>query len=118
MPEISDDDMRRMLQTSRPYTVVLLKAGPSKATVDAAPIVWEHARRNFQLRAEGRLAIVCPITDDSEWSGIGVFDASVDEVTEIMDGDPGVVAGVFTYEVHPARSFPGDRLPGADAPSG
>jgi len=21
-------------------------------------------------------------------------------------------AGIFTYEVHPTRSFPGDRLPG------
>ena len=24
----------------------------------------------------------------------------------------GVKAGVFTYEVHPVRSFPGDCLPG------
>jgi hypothetical protein len=112
MPEISDDDMRRMLQTSRSYTAVLLKAGPKRSSEDVAPIVWEHARRNFSLRADGRLAIVCPVTDDSEWSGIGIFDGTVDEVIEIMEGDPGVQAGVFTYEVHPVRSFPGDRLPG------
>jgi hypothetical protein len=30
-----------------------------------------------------------------------------------MASDPGVQAGVFTFEVHPARSFPGDRLPPA-----
>jgi hypothetical protein len=112
MPEISDDDMRRMLQTARAYTLVLLKAGPKRTSEEAGPIVWEHARRNFSLRADGRLAIVCPVNDDSEWSGIGIFDAGVDEVVEIMDGDPGVQAGVFTYEVHPVRSFPGDRLPG------
>ena len=28
-----------------------------------------------------------------------------------MDGDPGVQAGVFVYELHPCRSFPGDALP-------
>ncbi len=28
-----------------------------------------------------------------------------------MDGDPGVAAGIFTYEAHPIRSFPGDGLP-------
>ena len=28
-----------------------------------------------------------------------------------MDDDPGVQAGVFTYEVHPVRGFPGDGLP-------
>jgi hypothetical protein len=28
-----------------------------------------------------------------------------------MDADPGVQAGVFVYEVHPVRSFPGDALP-------
>jgi hypothetical protein len=73
--------------------------------------VWEHGRRNFALRADGRLAIVCPVTDDSEWCGIGIFDASVDEVARLMEEDPGVEAGVFSYEVHPIRSFPGDSLP-------
>jgi len=28
-----------------------------------------------------------------------------------MGDDPGVAAGVFTYEVHPCRGFPGDALP-------
>ena len=35
----------------------------------------------------------------------------MDEVRRIMDGDPGVQAGVFTYELHPCRSFPGSALP-------
>ena len=29
----------------------------------------------------------------------------------IMDEDSAVQAGVFTYAVHPIRSFPGDSLP-------
>ena len=28
-----------------------------------------------------------------------------------MDDDPGVQLGIFTYEIHASRSFPGDRLP-------
>jgi hypothetical protein len=111
MSEITDDYMRAMLGQSRSYTLVLLKAGPNRQMSGVQPIVWEHGRRNFELRADGVLAIVCPVTDDSQWSGIGIFNGSVDEVTAIMDGDPGVQAGVFEYEVHPCRSFPGDTLP-------
>jgi hypothetical protein len=29
-----------------------------------------------------------------------------------MDADPGVLAGIFTYEIHPVRGFPGSGLPG------
>jgi hypothetical protein len=28
-----------------------------------------------------------------------------------MDEDPGVKAGIFVYEVHACRGFPGDCLP-------
>jgi hypothetical protein len=70
-----------------------------------------HGRRNHSLRADGVLAIVCPIFDESPRCGIGIFDSSVEEVTAIMEGDPGVAAGVFTYELHPVFSFPGDKLP-------
>jgi hypothetical protein len=112
MAEISDEYMREMVTKSRPYSVVLLKATPKRSSEPGADaVVWEHGRRNFELRARGVLAIVCPITDDSGWSGIGLFDASPEETACIMDDDPGVKAGIFTYEVHPGRSFPGDTLP-------
>jgi hypothetical protein len=109
--EISDEFMRDMLTKSRAYSLVLLKAGPKRNVDDVDATVWEHARRNFALRADGTLVIVCPITDDGEWRGIGIFDATPEEVTALMDGDPGVQTGVFEYEVHPVRSFPGDALP-------
>jgi hypothetical protein len=109
---ITDEYMRDMLGRTRAYTIVLLKRGGRYGEEGADATIWEHGRRNFELRASGRLAIVCPIADGSEWSGVGVFDGSPEEVTSIMEGDPGVRAGVFTYEVHPTRSFPGDALPG------
>jgi hypothetical protein len=109
--EITDEFMMAMLPTTRGYSVVLLKAGPNRTMEGADKIVWEHGRRNFSLRADGRLSIVCPVTDGSELSGIGIFNTTEDETRAIMDGDPGVQAGVFVYEVHPCRSFPGDALP-------
>jgi hypothetical protein len=109
--EITDEMMMAMLPTTRSYSVVLLKAGPNRTMEGADKIVWEHGRRNFSLRADGVLAIVGPVTDGSELSGIGIFTTTQDETRAIMDGDPGVQAGVFVYEVHPCRSFPGDALP-------
>jgi hypothetical protein len=114
MTEITDEYMGEMLTKSRPFTVVLLKQGPKYGTDGADKVVWEHARRNFALRAEGALAIVGPIRDDSAWCGIGIFTGSPEEVAQLMDDDPGVAAGIFEYEVHPIRSFPGDSLPRED----
>ena len=111
MPEITDDFMREMLGRSAEYSVVLLNAGPNADAENRAEIQWEHARRNFALRADGTLAIVCPVMDDTPVCGVGVFTTDPEETARIMDGDPGVEAGVFTYEVHPVRSFPGDALP-------
>ena len=51
MPEITDEYMRQMLQTTKSYTLVLLKAGPNKESDTAAGVIWEHGRRNFSLRA-------------------------------------------------------------------
>ena len=111
MATITDKYMREMLIKTRQYCIVILKAGPHKHDEGVEKIIWEHGRRNFSLRADGVLPIVCPIADGSEVSGIGIFDAPVEEVRKIMDEDPGVQAGVFVYEIHPCRGFPGAKLP-------
>jgi hypothetical protein len=111
MAEITDEFMMAMLPKAKTYTVVLLSAGPNRTMVGADKIVWEHGRRNFSLRADGVLSVVCPVTDASPLAGIGIFNASEEETKAIMDADPGVQAGVFVYELHPCRSFPGDALP-------
>ncbi len=111
MPAITDEFMRERIDKTKNYTVVILKATPKRKDPGADAIVWEHGRRNFVLRAEGLLSIVCPITDDSGVSAIGIFNADVQKTKQIMDEDPAVQAGIFAYEVHPCRSFPGDALP-------
>ncbi|WP_457100332.1 hypothetical protein [Microbacterium sp. P5_E9] len=44
----------------------------------------------------------------NEGVGLGLTE---DETREVMDGEPGVQAGIFVYDTHPTRSFPGDALP-------
>ena len=111
MTEITDEFMRQMISRTRNYCVVILKAGPNRNKPGVEKIIWEHARRNFALRAEGLLSIVCPVSDGSDVSGVGIFNADTDEVKSIMDEDPAVKEGVFVYEIHACRSFPGDSLP-------
>jgi hypothetical protein len=111
MTTISDDFMRQMLSTTRNYCIVILKAGPNRHIEGVQKILWEHVRRNFELRAAGVLSIVCPVADDSDMNGLGIFNGTVEEIRKIMDEDPGVKADVFVYEVHACRSFPGDSLP-------
>jgi hypothetical protein len=57
------------------------------------------------------LSIVCPVTDDGDVRGIGIFATSVEETRTLMDEDPSIKAGVLVYEVHSCRGFPGDSLP-------
>jgi hypothetical protein len=110
--KITDDFMAAERARAKEYSLVILRTTSKTFTPEGRPIIWEHGRRNFALRAQGVLSIVCPATDGGDVAGIGIFDASSEEVIEILDGDPAVEAGVLEYEVHPVRSFPGDRLPG------
>jgi len=111
MTTITDDFMREMITTTKNYCIVILKAGPNRNMAGVEKIVWEHGRRNFALRAEGLLAIVCPVSDGTDVNGVGIFNAGEEEAKKIMNEDPGVKKGVFVYEIHPCRSFPGDSLP-------
>jgi hypothetical protein len=111
MTEITDEFMQQMLATTRSYCLVILKPGPNKYKDGANKIIWEHGRRNFALRAEGLLSIVCPVPGGSNVAGVGIFNADAEEVKKIMDEDPAVKAEVLLYEIHTCRSFPGDNLP-------
>ena len=102
--------MKEMLSKSKDYSIVILKDGPDRNRENVKTVVWEHGRRNFALRRDGLMPLVFRVSDDSEVGGISVFAVSVEETKKIMDQDPGVKAGIFVYEVHPCRSFPGDCL--------
>ena len=108
---ITDEQMREELRTAKPYTIVLLRSTARRREAGIDRIIWEHGRRNFELRARGVLAIVCPVVDESNLYGVCIFTTNSEETRKIMDGDPGVEAGLFTYEIHSTKTFPGSRLP-------
>ena len=110
MTTITDEYMQDMLTKTKEYSFVMLKPGPNAAVENVRSIIWEHARRNFSLRADGILSIVGPITIEAPVSGIYIFNANPEEIPGIMDEDPAVKAGIFLYEIYPCRSFPGDHL--------
>lgn len=108
---ITDEYMHEMLDRSKAYTAMLLRVTDRASEPGADELVWEHGRRNFALTAQGKLPIVCPTTDESDWAGVAIFSATPDEVDRLMQSDPGVRAGLFTYELHPVLGFPGSALP-------
>jgi hypothetical protein len=111
MTTITDDMMRERISQTKSYSVVILRKTEKYQEPGTDKIVWEHGRRNFQLREAGLLSIVCPIADGSDISGVGIFNATPEETKKLYDDDPGVKAGIFTFEVHICRGFPGDSLP-------
>lgn len=116
MPQISDEVMNAKLETVRPYATVLLKKGPAytppdnRSSADAS-IIREHGRRNMQLQAEGKLAIVGPLVGTGDIVGFYVFVVPEAEVRSILEGDGAVRASIFTYEIVTLYGFPGDALP-------
>jgi hypothetical protein len=126
LPAVTDAMLDALRQTARPYTVVILKAGPNFSMPGpdrdsgVSKIIWQHGKRNLALLKAGLMPIVCPVSDGSGICGVCIFDASPEDAERIMTLDPGVQAGVFTFDVHPTRSFPGSCLPHpepADTPS-
>ncbi len=109
MTVIDDAFMREMLGQTKPYCVVILRATDKAGEPGAQAVVWEHGRRNFQLRADGVLRVVCPIRDGGV-KGVGIFSTDPEETRRLMDDDPCVRAGLFTYDLYESRSFPGDAL--------
>jgi hypothetical protein len=119
LPAVTDAMLEALRQTARPYTIVILKAGPNFSMPGpdrdsgVSKIIWQHGKRNLALLKAGLMPIVCPIADASGVCGVCVFDATPEDVERIMSLDPGVQAGVFTFDIHPTRSFPGSCLPPA-----
>jgi hypothetical protein len=116
LPEVTDEMLRASLGATRPYTIVILKAGPrfSPPGPDRDPqvaaTIWKHGKRNFALRMAGLLRVVCPVADGTDVSGVGIFDAEPEEVDRILAADPAVIEEILRYEIHPTRTFANSTL--------
>jgi hypothetical protein len=120
LPALSDEEFAAFRAKASDYALCILSAGPNYQTLGRnaaggpSEIIYNHGKRNVALSAAGLLHIVCPITDDGPIRGIGIFSGDLEEARRIMAADPGVQAGVFTFELHPCRGFPGSTLPAAE----
>jgi hypothetical protein len=112
LPPIDDEEANRLLSTARPYTAVLLRAGPNRQTQEGAALLRPHGIRNMRLRAGGMLRVVVRVADDSDAAGIGIFALDLAETRRVVESDPAVAAGVFVAEYHPVLGFPDDGLAG------
>jgi hypothetical protein len=121
LPPVTDERLQEALRTVQPYTIVILRPGPgfpipgTDRDAGVTRTIWEHGKRNFALRLAGLMPIVCPVADGSDVIGVAVLNASTEDVDRIMRHDPGVQDGLFTYEIHPTRTFPGSGLPAPEA---
>ncbi len=110
LPPIDAATVRSLLTSARPYTAVILRAGPNRATPEGQALVLPHGIRNMRLRAAGMLRVVVRVADDSGAAGIGVFALDEAETRRVVETDPAVAAGVFVAEYHPVLGFPDDSL--------
>ncbi|WEL94902.1 hypothetical protein P1N98_08520 [Tsukamurella tyrosinosolvens] len=108
---MTDEQIQDLVRTAQPYSLVLLRWGPRRDQDGAEAIEREHQRRMVSLRADGVIAILCPIRDDA-MAGMAVMTVPAERAAEIIAGDPCVRAEMMHSEVYPCLSFPGDALPG------
>lgn len=108
---ISDEEFRAALSTARPYVIAHLVAGPNADDPDREAIVFAHAKRNVELHQAGVMSIVGPVVTDNRIRGVCIFSCDSDEARRVLDGDPSIEAGIFTYELLEVFTFPGSTLP-------
>lgn len=112
MTTVTDAQIRDWWESTAPYTIMILSTTARYGEVPGRKaIIRDHERRMIALHADGILPIVCPARDRTGLAGVGIFAAGPDRAARIMDEDPGVRAGLYSYEVHPCSSQPGSALP-------
>jgi hypothetical protein len=107
---VTDEQVRQLAATAKPYSLALLWWGAERHMAGADAIEWEHQRRMVSLRADGVIAILCPVGSDN-LAGLAIMTLPPDKAREVMDGDPCVRAGMMVCEIHACHGFPGDALP-------
>lgn len=109
------EQVRELAATATPYSLVLLWWGEDRFQDGAGAFEAAHQRRMVSLRADGVIAILCPVGSD-DLAGMAMLDVPPDQARTIMDDDPCVRAGMMRCDVQPCHSFPGDSLPTPSGP--
>jgi hypothetical protein len=107
---VTDEQIQSLAATARPFSLVQLRWTPDRYHDGAEAIELEHQRRMVSLRADGVIAILCPVVSET-LAGVAILTEPQERAEEIMSADPCVQAGMMTCEVLPCLGFPGDSLP-------
>lgn len=99
---VTDEQIRDLAATAKPYSLVVLQWGPERYMHGAEAIELEHQRRMVSMRADGVIAILCPIAS-ATLAGMAIMTVSTQEARERMDADPCVRAGMMHYEVYESQ---------------
>ncbi|MDP4289998.1 MAG: YciI family protein [Bacteroidota bacterium] len=86
------------------YFMVILKKGPNQNqdSITLNKMMEGHLANINRLAGEGKLILAGPFLDNGNMRGIFVFNvATENEVKALLDTDPAVKAGRFSYEIHP-----------------
>ncbi len=106
---VTDEQIQILASSAKPYSLALLHWA-ERAVDGADAIELEHQRRMVSLRADGVIAILCPVASDTV-AGVAIMTVPAEEAADIMAEDPCVRAGMMRCDVHPCHGFPGDTLP-------
>jgi uncharacterized protein len=88
----------------RNYFMVILTKGPNRGqdSVSLSKLMDGHMANIERLTKEGKLILAGPFLDDGNMRGIFVFNVTTnEEAVNLVESDPAVKAGRFTYEIHP-----------------
>ncbi|NUR70939.1 MAG: hypothetical protein HOU81_08970 [Hamadaea sp.] len=110
---VTDTQIRDLAATANPASIVILRWTAERHQDGAAATELEHQRRMVALRADGVIAVLCPVVDDSEagMAGVLIMSIGADEAKALIAEDPCVQAGMMTFEAHTCLTFPGDPVP-------
>jgi uncharacterized protein YciI len=108
---VTDEQIQELAATAKPFSLVQLHWTSERHQEGSDAIELEHQRRMVSLRADGVIAILCPVVSD-DVAGVAIMTESPERAQAIMADDPCVQAGMMTCEVYPCAGFPGDSLPG------
>ncbi len=107
---VTDEQIRDLAATAKPYSLAVLRWGRERYSDGAEATELEHQRRMVSLRADGVIAILCPIASDT-LAGVAVMTVPTEQAKDIMAADPCVRAGMIVCEIYQCHGFPGDAIP-------
>lgn len=112
--QFASPEVLTKLASIKPYVLVILTKGENYGLSDTPRIIQsEHLPYIFGQRRDNEMVLTMPVMDnESSLAAVAIYNTTdKGEVKRLMDKDPAIMAGVFTYEIVTGMGLPGDKLP-------